>query len=117
MNSRANATGFLKWLTVIALLGLCALTASAQRGSDMVGRRQHREERRIRQGMESGRLTRREARRLQWSRRRLGQSIRRSRMSGGRLSRAERMRIQRRENHLSRRIYRLKHNDSGRWNR
>ncbi|MEP6902874.1 MAG: hypothetical protein ABJA66_14065 [Actinomycetota bacterium] len=74
-----------------------------------INRRQRRQQRRIRGGYRSGRLTRREASRLERREVRTNRMERRFRRSGNGLSRRERRRLAINLNRNSRRIYRQKH--------
>ncbi|MFL6231068.1 MAG: hypothetical protein ACJ741_20010 [Pyrinomonadaceae bacterium] len=82
-----------------------AATASPQ----TINQRERRQQRRIRQGMRSGELNRREARHLERRESRLRRNEWRARRSGGVLTARERTRLQRQENRTSRAIYRQKH--------
>jgi hypothetical protein len=77
-------------------------------GSHGIDRREYREQQRINQGIRSGELTRREARRLEAGLARVKIDERFAR-SDGSLSPRERARLNRELNHESRNIYRQKH--------
>lgn len=94
------------FLAVTFLLGL-GLTATAQ-NTPRIDRREHRQQRRIRQGVRSGSLTRREAARLERQQART-RAIEARAKSDGRVTARERARLHRRENRTSRHIYRQKH--------
>lgn len=97
---------------VVALVAPLAATAQAQTTDQhrhSINARERRQERRIHQGVRSGELTRREARRLQAQQARIRVNEAYARRSGGRFTARERARIQRQENRASRRIYRQKH--------
>jgi len=96
-------------VTVVLSLGLSAL---AQR-TPSVDRREHRQQRRIRQGVKSGELNRREARRLEAQQARTRRMEHRAKADGT-VTRRERARLQHRENRTSRRIYRQKHDNQKR---
>lgn len=97
-------------MIVVALVAPLAGTANAaQRHPRSVNSRERRQERRIRGGVRSGELTRREAARLQRQQAQLRAREARARRSGGRFTARERARIRRGENRTSRRIYRQKH--------
>ena len=97
---------FILALAAIATVGV-AVPASAQ----PVDRREHRQTERIREGVRSGALTHREARRLHRRERRLDRVESRMReRNGGHLTWHQRHRLQRMENRDSRAIHRLKHN-------
>jgi hypothetical protein len=74
-----------------------------------INARQHRQERRIRQGVKSGELTPREASRLQAEEKGIARREARMRASGGKFTKGERNAIQRQENRTSKRIYKQKH--------
>jgi hypothetical protein len=93
-------------LSAMFLVAL-GITVSAQR-TPSVDRREHRQQRRIRQGVKSGSLTKREAGRLQAQQARTRRIERRAKADGT-VTRRERARLQHRENRTSRRIYRQKH--------
>lgn len=78
-----------------------------------IDRRERRQSRRIRQGVRSGSLTRREARNVAAQQARIRAHERRAR-SDGRVTARERASIQRQENRASRNIYRKKHNNRNR---
>ena len=91
-------------ITFVVALGI---SASAQQ-TPSVDRREYRQQRRIRQGVRSGRLSRREAARLERQQARTRRLEARAK-SDGVVTRRERARLQRRENRTSRHIYRQKH--------
>jgi len=93
-------------LSVMFVLALGA-TALAQR-TPSVDRREHRQQRRIRHGVRSGSLTRREALRLERQQARTRAAEARAK-SDGKVTARERARLQRRENRTSRHVYRQKH--------
>lgn len=74
-----------------------------------IDRRERRQSRRIRQGVRSGSLTRREARHLAAQEARIHRHERRAKRDGTVTAR-ERASIQRQENRANRNIYRRKHN-------
>jgi hypothetical protein len=89
----------------VFVLGSAAVTFAGQRG---INPREHREQQRINQGIRSGELTRREARRLEAGLARIRVDERFAR-SDGNLTPRERARLQRELNHESHAIYRQKH--------
>ena len=93
-------------LLAIFVVGLGS-AAVAQR-TPGIDRREHRQQSRIRQGVRSGSLTRREAVRLRRQQART-RALEARAKSDGRVTARERVRLQRRENRTSRRIYRQKH--------
>ncbi|HLF85337.1 MAG TPA: hypothetical protein VI837_14280 [Blastocatellia bacterium] len=106
----------MKRIVSILLSGMFVLalgiTVSGQK-TPSVDRREHRQQKRIRQGVKSGSLTKREAARMeaqQAKTRRLEAKAK----SDGKVTVKERARLQRRENRTSRRIYRQKHDNQNR---
>ena len=93
---------------LVAVLAITSM-AQAQTHTPVINHRQHRQERRINQGVRSGELTRNETRRLRGDERRIGEQ-RRMAMADGRMNRAERRHLRREKNRTSRAIYRDKHN-------
>ncbi|HKX31538.1 MAG TPA: hypothetical protein VJ302_27875 [Blastocatellia bacterium] len=80
-----------------------------------INERQREQEVRIRQGVRSGELTRREARRLQEQQDRIRRDEFRARRSGGEFTPSERARIQRELNESNRDIRREKNDRQDRW--
>lgn len=74
-----------------------------------INQRQQNQQARIRQGVRSGELTRREAGRLQAQQARIRVNERYARRSGGEFTARERARIQGQLNRSSRTVYRQKH--------
>jgi hypothetical protein len=95
--------------TVFALLLIAGVAVSADAQTPGIDHREHRQQRRIRQGVRSGELTRRESRHLERGERRIWRNERRARANGN-VSWRERSRLHREQNRESRRIYRAKHN-------
>ncbi|MEK6325427.1 MAG: hypothetical protein AABN33_27620 [Acidobacteriota bacterium] len=93
-------------LSVMFVLAL-GVTASAQQ-TPSIDRREHRQQTRIRRGVRSGSLTRREAARMRRQQART-RAIEARAKSDGRVTARERAHIQRRENRTSRHIYRQRH--------
>ena len=94
---------------LVAALTITSI-AEAQTRTPVINHRQHRQERRINQGVRSGELTRREARTLRRDERKI-RNDKRMAKADGRVTPAERRHIRREQNHASRSIYRKKHND------
>lgn len=101
--------GILLSVSFVLALGAGALAQS----TPSVDRREHRQQRRIRHGVRSGSLTRREAARLERQQARTRAAEARAK-ADGRVTARERVRLQRRENRTSRRIYRQKHDRQSR---
>lgn len=95
-----------------ALVGLLAITSisNAQTKTPVVNQREHKQERRINQGVRGGELTRSEAHHLRADERKI-RNDKRMAKADGHVTRAERKHLHREENHASRAIYRKKHND------
>ena len=93
-------------LTFVFVLGTCA--ASMAQTTPSVDRREHRQQRRIRRGVHSGSLTRREAGRLEAQEAKT-KAEEAAAKADGKVTRRERAHLQRRENRTSRHIYRQKH--------
>ena len=98
-------------IAVIFVLGL-GLSAMAQK-TPVVDNRQTRQQRRIRHGVKSGSLTRREAAKLEAGQARTRRIERRAKADGT-VTAQERARLQHRENKTSRKIYRQKHDNQKR---
>lgn len=92
-------------LAVIAALPVIATAGNRDPG---VNQRQHHQQQRIQQGVQSGELTRGETRRLQAEQRHIRHEER-AYKADGHLTRAERADLRRDQNHASRDIYRQKH--------
>jgi hypothetical protein len=96
----------MKWLAMAALVAtmvpVCGLAQD-------VNEREHNQQQRIRQGVRSGELTRREALRLEREQARIRLAEARARRSGSEFTLRERARIQRELNQSSRHIRRQKH--------
>jgi len=93
----------------LAAAAVNANVASANDSTPRVDRREVRQHVRIRQGVRSGELTRREAMRLRMGQRHVDRMELRAK-ADGRVGPRERMRLERAQNRQSRHIYRLKHN-------
>ena len=93
------------FVAVVFVLGASAVSMAGSRG---INGREYREQQRINQGIRSGELTRREARRLEAGLAKIKIDERFAR-SDGNLSPRERARLNRELNHESRGIYRQKH--------
>ena len=98
-------------LSTVFVLGL-GLTAMAQK-TPSVDNRQHRQQKRIKQGVKSGSLTKREAVKLEAGQAKTRRIERRAKADGT-VTAAERARLQHRENKTSRKIYRQKHDNQNR---
>jgi hypothetical protein len=94
-------------------VGCLPATASAATSSQTINQRQHEQQLRIRQGVRSGELTRREAARLEAREAKIRRDERHAR-ADGRITPRERRHLNRELNHTSRRIYRQKHDNQTR---
>lgn len=112
-------------IAAVMITGILSVTGLAQgsryRRYDNVNRREDYQRNRIREGIRSGELTRREASRLIYQQRRIEAYERRSRLDDGRLDRQERRRLDQMLDRSNRDIYREKHDrqdrDRYRWRR
>jgi hypothetical protein len=110
-------------IAAVMFAGIAPMTGLAQgyRRSGNVNRRQDYQRDRIRNGIRSGELTRREAGRLIHQQRRIESYERRSRLDDGRLDRHERRNLDRMLDRSNRSIYRQKNDrqdrDRYRWRR
>lgn len=112
-------------IAAVMIAGIAPMSGLAQgyryRRSDNINRRQDYQRDRIRNGVRSGELTRREAGRLIHQQRRIESYERRSRLDDGRLDRHERRNIDRMLDRSNRDIYRQKTDrqdrDRYRWRR
>ncbi len=104
------------WMKVLAslVLMIAIFPATGLAQNHGINDRQRDQQQRIRQGVRSGELTRREARRLEAQEARIRRDEARARRSGGQFTARERLRIQRELNHSSRNIYRQKHDHQDR---
>ncbi len=95
-----------------ALVGILTITsiANAQTKTPVINHREHRQERRINQGVRSGELTKSEAHHLRKDERKI-RNDKRMAKADGHVTPAERQHLRKEQNHASRAIYRKKHND------
>jgi high-affinity K+ transport system ATPase subunit B len=103
-----------KALTILLALGvlLCSTATSLAHGNGqapVARKRQHEQQQRIRQGIRSDELTKREVRGLTKEQREIQQEIRQAK-SDGVVTPGERREIWQEQNQASRHIYRAKHN-------
>jgi hypothetical protein len=94
--------------TLIAALVAVPVIAAAGSRDPGVNQRQHHQQQRIQQGVQSGELTRGETRRVQAEQRHIRHEER-AYKADGHLTRAERADLRRDQNHASRDLYRQKH--------
>jgi len=93
---------------LVALLAITSI-ANAQTRTPVINHREHRQERRINQGVRSGELTHNEARHLRSDERKI-RNDKRMAKADGKVTTGERRHLRREENRTSRAIYRKKHN-------
>jgi hypothetical protein len=98
-----------KTITVIFVTTILALMWCSAAWADRSSNRDHRQTRRIRQGIRSGEITRPEVRRLKKEQRRIDSAYHRA-SADGHLNWRERQRLDKMQNRASRHIYRAKHN-------
>ena len=92
---------------IFAATAAIMLSSAAHAGE--IRQRQERQHARIRQGVESGALTQKEAKTLNVEQRAVGRD-RKAALADGSINRAERVQLTQEQNQASRDIYRLKHN-------
>ena len=99
------------WMKALVALAFMVVIfpAAGLAQNHSINDRQRDQQQRIRQGIRSGELTRREARRLETEQARIHRDEIRARRSGGEFTLRERARIQRELNRSSRDIRRQKH--------
>lgn len=98
-----------KTMTVIFVATILALTWCSSAWADRSSIRDHRQTRRIRQGVRSGEITRPEVRRLKMEQRRIDSAYHRA-SADGHLNWRERQRLDKMQDRAGRHIYRAKHN-------
>ena len=98
----------------ILVLASVAALAAAPVGARDVKKREHRQERRIEQGEKSGRLSKKEASKLESREQSMHAQEQQMRAeNGGKLTKHDRKVLNHEENHLSHQIYRNKHDENG----
>lgn len=102
----------MKHTPLIATLITIATLGSTAAQTVIIDTRQHRQEHRIQQGVNSRALTRGEANALERGQNRIQRMENRVTMDGV-VTNRERARLNAAQNHQSRKIYRLKHNGRG----
>ncbi|MBT8440259.1 MAG: hypothetical protein KJO91_11070 [Gammaproteobacteria bacterium] len=107
----------LKTLMVLPIACLISMPVFAHQydhdGYSRFDKRVDKQKSRIRQGVKSGELTRKEASKLRHQQKKIAK-LERKLSRDGYLTRHERKKLNRRQNKASERIYRLKHNDQSR---
>lgn len=96
-------------ITFGCTLSLFAQTPGSGNRTPVVRKRQHNQQQRIRQGVRSGELTRRETRTLEHQQREIQQDKKEAKADGT-VTKEERIDLQKEQNQASRSIYRKKHN-------
>jgi len=107
--ARKQDTDMLKNLMTTAILGLSLLAPAVVGQESRIENRKERQKARVKQGQESGELTKKEAARIKARQRDLNQQIREDRRDGGGLTAAERAKIEKRQDNISGDIYKQKH--------
>lgn len=97
-----------KAVVLITLLAIGALSVSAQSATPRVAKRQVQQQARIKEGVKSGELTRREARKLERQQAKIAVDKAKAK-SDGVVMPAERRKLTREQNRASKRIYHEKH--------
>jgi hypothetical protein len=105
------------WIKLSFLAVIISVALPVMGLAQGINRRQQNQQARIRQGVRSGELTRREAGHLQARQARIRVNEAYARRSGGEFTARERARIQRQLDRSSHRVYRQKHDrqDRNRW--
>jgi len=102
----------MKKVVLIALF-LCSVGAFAQSKTPVVDQREKNQQSRIKEGVQSGELTRGEARRLEAQQGKI-KADEMVAKSDGKVTNAERRQLKREQNRASRNVYRKKHNGATR---
>ncbi|MBO0801203.1 MAG: hypothetical protein J2P31_20480, partial [Blastocatellia bacterium] len=102
------------WVKVCLLAMIISAGLSLIGSAQGINQRERDQQARIRQGVRSGELTRREAGRLEARQARIRANEAHARRSGGRFTAAERARTQRQLNRSNRQIYSQKHDGQAR---
>jgi uncharacterized membrane protein YebE (DUF533 family) len=92
--------------TLLFVVILAATNASAQ----TIGQHERNQQRRIREGVKSGKLTRAEARNVRHDQKEIREDIREAKHDDGKIDASERKEIKQEQRRASREIYRKKHN-------
>jgi hypothetical protein len=101
-------------IKMAAIIGVVSVMGAGSAWAGRVGDRQHWQKNRIRQGVQSGELTRKEVRVLVKEQRRI-QKFKSFARSDGRITPKERWKLERLQDQANHRIYRFKHNTYDRW--
>lgn len=98
----------IKFVTLLAAVGLALPAAAQTQSTPRVDKRQANQERRIEQGQKSGALSEKEAARLEKGQARV-QKAEDKAVADGKVTRKERARLEKAQDRQSRKIYREKH--------
>lgn len=96
---------------IILSLSILAMALSAEAGRNQ--NREHRQEKRIGQGVQSGELTKREARRLERGQNKIDHFQKKA-MEDGEMSLEEKAKLEKMQDRQSRKIHRQKHDEQSR---
>lgn len=104
-----------KLLLILTALGFFAVFANNSYGqtTPRADKRQTRQKSRIKQGVNSGEITKREAKSIKYSVKSANRYEKKAK-SDGKVTKRERARLQHKQNKTSRKIYRTKHNGRNR---
>ena len=97
-------------LTILMMISLLISVDMAQANRGRVGNRQIKQQKRIHHGLQSGKLTRKEATHLEREQHRI-QKTKQKALRDGELTPKERLRLKRQQDQANKHIYRLKHNE------
>ena len=97
-------------LTILMMISLFISVDMAQAGKGRAGNRQIKQQKRIHHGLQSGKLTRKEATHLEREQHRI-QKTKQEALKDGELTPKERLRLERQQNKANKHIYRSKHNE------
>lgn len=95
--------------TILIFAGLMVTVVAPAAMGQRIEERKERQKARIKEGVQSGELNKREAARIKARERDLNRQIREDRKDGGGLTPAERAKIERRQDNISEDIYKQKH--------
>ena len=96
-------------ILVIITLGVLSVVTSAQEKTPVINKREVKQNQRIREGVKTGQLTKREAKYLHQEQKEIRNS-KRSAKQDGKVTKGERKMIKAEQNQANKDIYRLKHN-------
>ena len=97
-------------ILTILMISLFISVDMAQAGKGRAGNRQIKQQKRIHHGLQSGKLTRKEATHLEREQHRI-QKSKQEALKNGELTQEERLRLERQQNQANKHIYRLKNNE------